>query len=164
MSRIKIHYDMPQWEVPHREERLRKTFFMFLCTNRFYLVFLLSAEALLEADPNEFWFGKFYVLVLLVFLLYVQFILHLWCLEHSCAFKCSTNPLLYTVHQLFLVKVESGWCVARWCMEHWSSSGKYSLIQWQMRIAAENTLESIEMASHIRVQAENLLRPHPVRG
>ena len=28
---------------------------------RFYLAFLLSVEALLEADPNEFWFGTLYM-------------------------------------------------------------------------------------------------------
>ena len=28
---------------------------------RFFLVFLLSLKALLQTDPNEFWFGPFYV-------------------------------------------------------------------------------------------------------
>jgi hypothetical protein len=51
MSRIKIHKDLPQGEVPQKEERLGKTFFLFLCTKK---VLLSLAEALLEADPNKF--------------------------------------------------------------------------------------------------------------
>ncbi len=41
----------------------------------FILVFLLSAEALLEADLKEFSFGTFYVFILLVFILSVEVLL-----------------------------------------------------------------------------------------
>jgi hypothetical protein len=63
---------MPQGELPLREERLRKTFFVSVCgltlpwsrlhrqkkdiktQKRFFLVFPLSVEVLLETDPYEF--------------------------------------------------------------------------------------------------------------
>jgi len=35
MSQIKIHKDLPQEELPQREERLRKTFLVFLCSMTF---------------------------------------------------------------------------------------------------------------------------------
>jgi hypothetical protein len=77
MFLIKSHEDLPQGELLQREERLRKTFFCqktqknilslsSLCviypggrsvrikTKKVFFVFLLSVEALLEADPNEF--------------------------------------------------------------------------------------------------------------
>jgi hypothetical protein len=60
MSLIKIHKDLPQEELPQREERLRKFLFEFFCTKRFFFVFILSVEGLLEADPNDFFlFGTF---------------------------------------------------------------------------------------------------------
>ncbi len=42
----------------HREKNAQK---------RFFLAFLLSVEALLEAEPNEFRFGTFYVFFSLSF-------------------------------------------------------------------------------------------------
>jgi hypothetical protein len=35
LSQIKIHKDLPQEELPQREERLRKTFLVFLCSMTF---------------------------------------------------------------------------------------------------------------------------------
>jgi hypothetical protein len=46
--------DLPPGLITQREERLRKTFFVFFAQKRFFLVFLLSVEVLLEADPNDF--------------------------------------------------------------------------------------------------------------
>jgi hypothetical protein len=65
---------VPQGELPQREERRRKpflflcglsfpqgrlhrekkNFFVFFAKKRFFIVFLLSVEVLLEADPNDF--------------------------------------------------------------------------------------------------------------
>jgi hypothetical protein len=45
---------------------LNKPFLCIKTQKRFLLVFLLSAEVLLEADPNEFLFRTFYVFFLTV--------------------------------------------------------------------------------------------------
>ena len=82
---------MLQGELLRREERLRKTFFVqkntkkvflslsSLCviypggrsvrikTKKVFFIFLLSVEALLEADPNEFWFRTFSFFLLVFF-------------------------------------------------------------------------------------------------
>ncbi len=57
-------YNLPWGKVsPHKH------------TKRFFLVFLLSVEALLEAEPEEFSFGTFYVFFLFVFFLSVEVLL-----------------------------------------------------------------------------------------
>ncbi len=50
--------------------KTKKNFFVFFCTKKVFLVFLLAVEVLLEADPNGFSL-KTFSFFLLVFLLSV---------------------------------------------------------------------------------------------
>ncbi len=50
----------PSPRVDYTERRkLKKNFFVFFAQKRFSLIFFLSVEVLLEADPNDFWLKTF---------------------------------------------------------------------------------------------------------
>ncbi len=96
-------------------------------TNRFFLVFLLSVESLLEADPKEFWFGTFCVffslslfsLCVRVLAIFVD-VWSSWSEEYICWYKALyINRFLLTFRavDLYLIDVRtvdvvSGWSVA----------------------------------------------------
>ncbi len=84
-----------------------------------FLVFLLSLGKLsLRHILMNFELGHFTFFSLSLFSLYVS-----WCIESSWSVE-HLKALLCSKHQIILVEVWSGWCVARWCLERWTwSSG-----------------------------------------
>ncbi len=55
-----FYADWPSPRVDYTEGRkTKKNFFVFLAQKKFFLVFLLSVEVLLEADHNDFWLKTF---------------------------------------------------------------------------------------------------------
>ncbi len=64
-----FYADWPSPRVDYTERRkTKKNFFVFFAQKKFILVFLLSVEVLLEAEPNDFWLKTFSFFLLVFFL------------------------------------------------------------------------------------------------